>query len=155
VSCEVHAGFCERRGVRLPPATHLVLNEATDPQMAGVAPTPTDPIAYFEANRYGEKVGIADIFTAIPGPVSARAWRWSFGDHTTGHGPRVTHVYSRPGVYTVTLTETGPGGTSRYSASVHVVAAHADANTVCGQVDNRAEYVPGDDTLEFRRFLLI
>jgi RNA-directed DNA polymerase len=24
VSCEVHAGFCERRGVRLPPATHHV-----------------------------------------------------------------------------------------------------------------------------------
>jgi RNA-directed DNA polymerase len=25
VSCEVHAGFCERRGVRLPPATHPVV----------------------------------------------------------------------------------------------------------------------------------
>jgi putative intracellular protease/amidase len=24
VSREVHAGFCERRGVRVPPATHLV-----------------------------------------------------------------------------------------------------------------------------------
>ena len=26
MSCEVHAGFCERRGVRLPPATHLVVH---------------------------------------------------------------------------------------------------------------------------------
>jgi hypothetical protein len=27
-----------------------------------------------------------------------------------------------------------------------VVAANGDANTVCGQVDNPAEYAPGADT---------
>jgi len=32
VSCEVHAGFCERREVRLLPATHLVVHCATDKQ---------------------------------------------------------------------------------------------------------------------------
>jgi RNA-directed DNA polymerase len=32
VSCEVHAGFCERRGVRLPPATHLIVHCTTQRQ---------------------------------------------------------------------------------------------------------------------------
>ena len=127
-------------------AGDLVLNEATDPQMAGVARTPSDPIAYFQADRYGEKVGAADTFTAIPSPVRASSWRWSFGDGTTGQGPAVRHAYSQPGVYTVRLTEVGSGGSSTYSASVHVVAASADANTVCGQVGNPAEYAPGADT---------
>ena len=127
-------------------AGDLVLNQATDAQMAGVAPTPTDPIAYFEADRYGERVGAPDTFTAIPSPVSATGWQWSFGDGASAQGPTASHAYSSPGVYTVTLTETGPGGSSTYSASVHVVAAGADANTVCGQVGNSAEYAPGADT---------
>ena len=29
MSCEVHAGFCERRGVRLPPATHPIVHCTT------------------------------------------------------------------------------------------------------------------------------
>lgn len=127
-------------------AADLVLNEATGSHMAGIAPTPTDPIAYFQADRYGEKVGAPDNFTAVPSPVSATSWKWSFGDGMHAQGPTVTHTYSKPGVYTVTLTEIGRGGTSTYRASVHVVPARGDANTVCGQVDNPAEYAPGDDT---------
>jgi hypothetical protein len=129
-------------------AGDLVLNEATDPNMAGVAPTPTDPIAYFQADRYGAKVGEADTFTAIPSPIAATSWVWSFGDGQSqgSASPTVSHAWAQPGVYTVTLTETGPGGSSTYSASVHVVGAKADANTVCGQVDNPAEYAPGNDT---------
>ena len=32
MSCEVHAGFCERRGVRLPPATHPVIHCVSERQ---------------------------------------------------------------------------------------------------------------------------
>lgn len=127
-------------------AGDLVLNEATDPQMSGVAPTPTDPIAYFMPDRYTAHVGDVRTFTAIPSPVPADIWSWSWGDGFTGSGPTAQHAYSAPGVYTVSLTESAPSGTSTYTASLNVVAASADANTVCGQVNNTARYHTGNDT---------
>jgi hypothetical protein len=39
VSCEVHAGFCERRGVRLPPATHLTVDKSVSLIGAGASQT--------------------------------------------------------------------------------------------------------------------
>jgi len=127
-------------------AGDLVLNEATDPQMAGVAPTPTDPIAYFMPDRYTAHVGDTRSFNAIPSPVPAASWAWTFGDGGTASGSSVTHAYAAPGVYTVSLTESAPSGTSTYTASLNVVAASADANTVCGQVNNTARYFTGNDT---------
>jgi PKD repeat protein len=44
-------------------------------------------------------------FSAL-GTVSAQpviTYMWEFGDGTTGSGPSPTHVYSRPGRYTVKL----------------------------------------------------
>ena len=41
---------------------------------------------------------------AIPDPESdTLTYLWEFGDGTTGSGQSPTHVYSRPGRYTVTL----------------------------------------------------
>jgi len=127
-------------------AGDLVLNEATDPQMAGVAPMPTDPIAYFVPDRYTAHVNDVRSFNAIPSPVAAASWHWNFGDGSFGDGQTVTHAYSSPGVYAVSLTESAPSGTSTYTASLNVVPAGADANTVCGQVNNSARYHTGDDT---------
>ncbi|HWW10735.1 MAG TPA: PKD domain-containing protein [Candidatus Acidoferrales bacterium] len=128
-------------------AGNLVLNEATDAQMAGVAPTPVDPIAYFLPDRYTAHVGDMRTFSAIPSPVAATTWVWNFGDGSAlGMGPTVQHSYTAPGVYTVSLTESAPSGSSTYTASLHVVAAGADANTVCGQVNNSARYATGQDT---------
>ena len=112
----------------------LVLNEATDPQMAGVAPTPTDPIAYFIADRYSEKLNTVDTFTAITGPVSGD-YTWQFDDGGAATGRVVTHAFTTTGVHTVSLTASAPSGTSSYSASVNVIDA-VKANTPCGQVGN-------------------
>ncbi|MBV8195124.1 MAG: PKD domain-containing protein [Candidatus Dormibacteraeota bacterium] len=127
---------------------NLVLNEATDPQMLGVAPRPVDPIAYFVPDRYTAHVGDTRTFNAIPSPVAATTWVWDFGDGTVfGAGPNVHHAYSAPGVYTVKLTESAPSGSSTYTASINVVPANGDANTVCGQVNNGNQtYAIGSDT---------
>ena len=45
------------------------------------------------------------------GPVRTRYWE--FGDGATSNARNPVHVYEEPGVYTVTLTVTGPGGRRR------------------------------------------
>ncbi|MFN2581902.1 MAG: PKD domain-containing protein [Candidatus Dormibacteria bacterium] len=125
----------------------LVLNQATDPSMAGVAQMPTDPLAYFVPDRYTAHVGDTRTFNSIPSPVAASSWAWDFGDGSTGTGATATHAYSAPGVYTVKLTEAAPSGSSTYTASLNVVAPGGDANTVCGQVNNGGtRYHTGTDT---------
>ncbi len=42
------------------------------------------------------------------GPVTS--WAWSFGDTGTSTAQDPSHTYTTPGIYTVTLTATGPGG---------------------------------------------
>ena len=44
--------------------------------------------------------------------TNASAYAWSYGDDSTGTGPVVNHRYLNDGVYIVTLTATGPCGTS-------------------------------------------
>jgi len=48
--------------------------------------------------------GYADGGVSING--SYKEWRWDFGDGTVGLGQNITHVYTKPGNYTVNLTVT-------------------------------------------------
>jgi PKD repeat protein len=43
------------------------------------------------------------VSTSTPGRTITR-WEWNFGDNAPVEGPRVEHVFSRAGAYTVTLT---------------------------------------------------
>ncbi len=46
---------------------------------------------------------------------------WDFGDGSeVASGVRVTHLYSRPGSYLVTLVVTGPSGVGRATTWIHV-----------------------------------
>lgn len=37
-------------------------------------------------------------------------WHWSFGDGATGTGPKVSHTYTEPGTYSITLRVSNPAG---------------------------------------------
>lgn len=52
-----------------------------------------------------------------PGVIS---WAWSFGNSNTSAVQNPSTIYSGPGVYPVTLTVTGPGGTSTKTKNVTV-----------------------------------
>ncbi len=48
-------------------------------------------------------------------------YNWDFGDDTTGSGITPTHVYTKPGTYTVVLTVTSEVGTATYNQIVQVI----------------------------------
>ncbi|MFH1701609.1 MAG: PKD domain-containing protein [Candidatus Zixiibacteriota bacterium] len=48
-------------------------------------------------------------------------WHWDFGDGHTSDEESPIHFYDTPGYYTVTLTVTGPGGTSSKTETDYIV----------------------------------
>lgn len=58
-------------------------------------------------------------------------YTWDFGDGTTGDGPRPTHVYERPGTYTVTLTAANAGGSDAQRMALTVQPYQA---AICREV---------------------
>ncbi|MGB4935982.1 MAG: PKD-like domain-containing protein [Ferruginibacter sp.] len=53
---------------------------------------------------------------------------WDFGDGTTGTGDTVTHTYSLPGTYNVTLNVTVPGGCN--GSALHLITIYPSPNVV-------------------------
>ncbi|HQW91773.1 MAG TPA: WG repeat-containing protein [Ferruginibacter sp.] len=53
---------------------------------------------------------------------------WDFGDGTTGTGDTVTHTYSVPGSYNVTLNVTVPGGCN--GSALHLITIYPTPNVV-------------------------
>jgi PKD repeat protein len=74
-------------------------------------PGPAAPVADFRPDTLTpdvrEDVHLADAST---GPITS--WLWDFGDGGGSNLDDMWHAWGEPGVYTVRLTVTGPGGTS-------------------------------------------
>ena len=58
---------------------------------------------------------------------TATSYLWSFGDGSTSAAPNPVHVYEAPGVYSVSLAVTGPGGTASSTRIGYVTVAPAGA----------------------------
>jgi PKD repeat protein len=102
------------------------------------------PIAAFSQNVYqGQAPLTVRFFNQSAGSISS--FIWNFGDGTTSNEFNPQHVYGQPGLYTVTLTVTGPGGTSNVSSQVNVLSANPpvaafSANPTSGTVPLVVEF---------------
>lgn len=70
------------------------------PVVADFTASPVEGIAPLTVNFTNSSTGIGN------------TWLWNFGDGTTSTQQHPVRTYTTPGTYTVTLTATGPGGTS-------------------------------------------
>jgi len=81
---------------------------------------PPPPVADFIANPRGicltDTVDFTDLSTGI-----IDTWHWQFGDGDTSNVQHPTHIYPDTGLYTVTLTVTGPGGADSETKSHYII----------------------------------
>ena len=74
-----------------------------------VVTTPLPPTADFDATPTDGSAPLSVAFTDLStGPPST--WLWEFGDGATSGLQHPVHVYTAPGIYSVTLTATNGGG---------------------------------------------
>lgn len=69
------------------------------------------PVADFSANVRAGDAPLAVQFQSLSSGL-IDTWQWDFGDGTTGTGATATRSYAKPGLYAVTLTVSGPGGSN-------------------------------------------
>ena len=87
-----------------------------DKTIVGPNPPNPAPTATFVASTSSGLAPISVTFTPnVTGTVTS--YKWTFGDGTTSTSPTPSHVFTKAGAYSVTLTVTGPSGTSSYTRS--------------------------------------
>jgi hypothetical protein len=74
----------------------------------------------------------AQVDTSGVPPGTAVQIEWNFGDGGTATGQTVTHTYSAPGTYTVTLTVTAPGQRSTLSTTATISGAQQSGSSMSG-----------------------
>lgn len=76
-----------------------------------------------EVNFTAERLdGIAPLSTKFVATGPAETWSWDFGDGTTSYEEDPGHIYSEPGIYTVTLTYSIEGATYSLTKTNYVTA---------------------------------
>ncbi len=77
---------------------------------------PVEPIAEFTQNVTSGTVPLTVSFIDLS-TGTLIFWRWDFGDGETSAKQNPTHTYNKRGIYTVTLTPTGPAGSDTVTKS--------------------------------------
>ena len=92
-------------------------------------PPPPPPVADFSASPTSGTSPLAVTFTdASTGDITN--WSWDFGDGGTSTAQHPNHNYTEAGLYTVTLTTTGPGGSNSTTQTGYISVFSATGNRV-------------------------
>ena len=96
--------------IQLPPMSGTFLVETSEPE------------AQFTAGvTYGDAPLTVDFSNSSTGSITS--YHWSFGDGATSSDPEPSHSYQADGVYPVSLTVTGPGGSDTHVEHALVVVS--------------------------------
>jgi PKD repeat protein len=89
-------------------------------------------VAQFSASTTSGTAPLAlNFLNTSTGTITTYAW--TFGDSTTASTQSPSHVYQAAGIYTVSLTVTGPGGSNTKTNSNYITvsaASHSTTTTV-------------------------
>ena len=81
------------------------------------------PIADFSGTPTSGSVGMTVAFSDLSTGGAANSWSWSFGDGASSTLQNPSHSYATAGNYDVSLSVTGPGGTSVLNRVGYIVVA--------------------------------
>ncbi len=90
----------------------FVLESTSEPDL--VAAIATSPVSL------SGDIPFSVSFNGTNSTGNITSYGWAFGDSGSGSGSQISHTYKTPGIYTATLTTTGPAGTSQDSVTVTV-----------------------------------
>ena len=132
---------------------HTITASVTDssgaPASASITTTvnpapPAPPVASFLASPTLGTAPLTVAFTdTSTGTVTSRSW--TFGDQSGSNAQNPTHTYNTSGLYTVTLTVTGPGGSSSSSKQILVESSGGGGDPGCpGRCEPPPTRDPGD-----------
>jgi len=97
------------------------------------------PEVSFTANSYTGIVPLSVQFTDTSTGMP-ESWEWNFGDNSSSFQQHPEHVYKKSGVYTVSLTVTGPGGTITYTQTELI---QVDPSTQALEIDFTVDQAEG------------
>ncbi|WP_084461211.1 M30 family zinc metallopeptidase [Curvibacter gracilis] len=101
----------------------FVFSSSAASGVSGVSITATPTTAYV-----GQSINLTGV--AYDASNLAMTYQWNFGDGTTGSGANVTHTYTTPGTYTVSLTVRDSAGASASSSTALSVLASSSGNSL-------------------------
>jgi PKD repeat protein len=125
--------------VRTNAATGAFVNEIALEELTAVLP----PVADFTASPTEGYAPLTVQFTdRSSGAITGRSW--AFGDGGSDTVPDPVHTYNNPGVYTVTLTVSGPGGSHTLTRPNYITVTSIPVTaTVVSMDPSTAQANPG------------
>jgi PKD repeat protein len=125
--------------VRTNAATGAFVNEIALEELTAVLP----PVADFTASPTEGYAPLTVQFTdRSSGAITGRSW--AFGDGGSDTIPNPVHTYNNPGVYTVTLTVSGPGGSNTLTRPNYITVTSIPVTATVVSIDpSTAQANPG------------
>src|SRR5690606_36356253 len=108
-----------RDGTNLATVVNGIRVQNSIPTVAPTSTTVPRPIAAFSVDRAsGQAPLVVRFFNQSSGNITS--YSWDFGDGGSSSEANPVHTFRNPGVFTVTLTVRGPGGSSNVSRQITV-----------------------------------